>query len=501
MSRFTTVASAPAVPSPDARTHEGGDAATLTPQLEAFLLGTTFLTGSFYETGDARVQRYGALIAKLSTEDPNWVAQFLPWLRSVANIRTAAVVGAVEAARNGLGRQILGSVLLRADEPAEALGYHFAVHGKRLPAAVKRGIADAATKLYTERAAVKYAARGAGVQPGDVIDLTHPTPGSAAQGAVFRYLLDVRHGRSDPRFEGLDLIAGVRSWLEAPTVERLPRGLTWESALSRGVDSGIERRALWERLIDEDSLGYMALIRNLRNMEEADVSPAHQKLVSARIVERVGESRVMPWRLQSAYTATRVFGGPLREATETAIGNVPVYPGRTLVMVDTSASMNSVGWNNANAPKSAVNPVNIAAFYAAALSTKGDSEVVIYADRPGHLDKTAMPANPMARAEAIVATIGRVGHGTATWPSTRSALERLGRFDRIVVLTDMQDAPDARKSAGLPSVPIYVFDLAGYGKANLRPGPGRYLFSGVTDTQFGMPPVLEAAEGNRWPWQ
>jgi hypothetical protein len=86
------------------------------------------------------------------------------------------VVGAVEAARNGLGRQILGSVLLRADEPAEALGYHFAVHGKRLPAAVKRGIADAATKLYTERAAVKYAARGAGVQPGDVIDLTHPRP-------------------------------------------------------------------------------------------------------------------------------------------------------------------------------------------------------------------------------------------------------------------------------------------------------------------------------------
>jgi hypothetical protein len=97
--------------------------------------------------------------------------------------------------------------------------------------------------------------------------------------------------------------------------------------------------------------------------------------------------------------------------------------------------------------------------------------------------------------------VGMVGHGTATWPSTREAVEHLGRFDRIVVLTDMQDHPDPRRTEGLPGVPVYVFDLAGYGKANLRPGPGRYLFSGVTDTQFGMPPVLEAAEGNRWPWQ
>jgi 60 kDa SS-A/Ro ribonucleoprotein len=42
---------------------------------------------------------------------------------------------------------------------------------------------------------------------------------------------------------------------------------TWEVALSSGAD----KRAAWERLLREQKLGALALVRNLRNLREAGV--------------------------------------------------------------------------------------------------------------------------------------------------------------------------------------------------------------------------------------
>ena len=84
-------------------------------------------------------------------------------------------------------------MLQRGDEPAEMLGYWLNRHGRQLKMAVKRGIADGAIRLYTERNALRYDGNSRGVRMADVIELTHPKPRDAKQSALFRWLLDHRH--------------------------------------------------------------------------------------------------------------------------------------------------------------------------------------------------------------------------------------------------------------------------------------------------------------------
>ena len=73
----------------------------------------------------------------------------------------------------------------------------------------------------------------------DVLFLSHAKPRDEAQAALWKRL-----------------IAGE---LVAPD--------TWEVALSSGAD----KREAWERLLTERKLGALALLRNLRNMQEAQV--------------------------------------------------------------------------------------------------------------------------------------------------------------------------------------------------------------------------------------
>ena len=88
---------------------------------------------------------------------------------------------------------MVARALQRADEPAEMLGYWLTTHGRNVPMPVKRGVADAVRRLYTERAALRYDGLSRQIRMADVIELTHPAPRDDAQSALFKYLLDRRH--------------------------------------------------------------------------------------------------------------------------------------------------------------------------------------------------------------------------------------------------------------------------------------------------------------------
>ena len=67
---------------------------------------------------------------------------------------------------------------------------------------------------------------------------------------------------------------------------------TWEVALSSGAD----KREAWERLLREQKLGALALLRNLRNMREAGVE---EDLVLAAL-RSMNAARVLPFRFLAA---------------------------------------------------------------------------------------------------------------------------------------------------------------------------------------------------------
>lgn len=109
MSRFNrgTIASATgaspmrSAATPDSATHEGGVAFSREPRTEVFLLATGgyIAEDAYYESGDQRVERFVNLVRSLAVSDPEWLWEFLTWLRAEGNIRTAPIVGAVEAVR------------------------------------------------------------------------------------------------------------------------------------------------------------------------------------------------------------------------------------------------------------------------------------------------------------------------------------------------------------------------------------------------------------------
>jgi hypothetical protein len=178
MSKFSGTKRRPLRPNPTAAiatthqrtlTHEGGHAYLRDPESELFLLAATNMVGedTFYERADKRDRRFRDLVHAVTATNPEFIAGGDPengkvglaqYLRETMLMRSAAVVMAAEyvAAGGERGRSVVARALQRADEPAELLGYWLNAHGRNVPMPIKRGIADAARRLYTERAALRY---------------------------------------------------------------------------------------------------------------------------------------------------------------------------------------------------------------------------------------------------------------------------------------------------------------------------------------------------------
>nr|BFE73955.1 hypothetical protein GCM10020092_072560 [Actinoplanes digitatis] len=240
-------------------TFEGAPGFDREPRAELFLLGVSNMVGedTFYEGAADRDDRFRALVAAVAVADPDWFARFVRWLRTGAMLRSASVVAALEGARAQVAAGIPGSratvdaALQRADEPGEALAYWLGRYGRALPKPVKRGVADAAVRLYHERSLLKYDTDRSAVRFGDVIELTHPTARDERQGDLFRHALDRRHHRDNPIPASLTTLA-ARAELMALPVERRGEvgdpavlgaaGMTWEALARLAADRDGRRR-------------------------------------------------------------------------------------------------------------------------------------------------------------------------------------------------------------------------------------------------------------------
>jgi hypothetical protein len=305
-------------------TQEGGLAHTRDAESDLFLLAATNMVGedTFYERAADRDARFAALVHQVTQSNPAFIAGADPdagrvglaqYLRQTMLMRSAAVVMAAEyvAAGGAGGRSVIARALQRADEPAELVGYFMAMHGRRLPMPVKRGVADAVRRLYTERAALRYDGLSRQLRMADVIELVHPHPKDAAQSALFRYLLDRRHHDDAVADAQLPVLAAAARLADIPEAERrgflrargsaslAEAGISWER-LSDWLPGGMDAEA-WEAVIP--TMGVMALVRNLRNFDQAGISGAAVEAVIAKIVDpvEVVKARLFPYQVWAAY--------------------------------------------------------------------------------------------------------------------------------------------------------------------------------------------------------
>lgn len=531
------------------QTAEGAQGFERSAQGELFVLGTGRFFGeaSFYESAHEGADRFRTLVHEVALSNPEWLAQFLKWLRSEANIRTAAIVGAVEyvhamqrpeaanavAIRDGghrrevTPRAVVRSVLQRADEPGEMIAYYLQRHGRSIPHAMKRGIADAITgirtgrdPLYSEYSVLKYDTPSHGLRFGDVVELVcpatvHPSIRGTDQGNLIKHVIDRRHGRDEipEAFDMLTDNAQIRAHAARYPetlldVERLSAaGFTWEDALSLG-GSKLDKRRLWESLIDADALGYMALIRNLRNFDEAGVSNQHARKVVDIIAnpERVSASRQLPFRFYSAYRAAPSlrWGQALEEALEASTANIPKLSGRTLVLVDTSLSMT---WARTSA-NSTMPLSEVAALFGVALAKKADRvDLYGFADEVFR-HELAYGGSVLAQTMQFTSRFGEAGGGTQV---AKAMTQTYAGHDRVVILSDMQTMNQRHylsrhigdvTTAVPQDVPVYAWNLAGY-EASMMPtgSANRHEFGGFSDSAFSIMQTLEAGRDGAWPWE
>lgn len=394
-----------------AKTHEGAPAAHLSPyqQLRRSVMACMLWEDTFYEDGVSIAQRIHKLAEEVPTQK---LAELAVEARTKGNLRHAPLWLLVALIKKGSGSSIVSDTIAqtiqRADEMGELVSLYWKDGKRPLAKQLQKGLAKAFVK-FSAYDLGKYN-RDAAVKLRDVLFLSHAKPQSPEQEAMWKRLIDKE--------------------LETPD--------TWEVALSGGADKG----ETFTRLLKEGKLGYLALLRNLRNMAESKVDP---ELVKAAIVARKGAHRVLPFRYTAAARAAPQFEPALDQALLEAIFEMPVLEGRTVVLVDVSGSMESK-----ISAKSDLTRLDAAATLAAIIP--GDVRVFSFSQT-----LVEVPARRgMAGVDAIIRS---QSHGGTDLGGALRTLYRIAEFDRLIVLTDEQSSTALPPIVGKRN---YMINVAAY---------------------------------------
>ena len=306
-------------------TNEGAPAKHISTfaQIRRSVCSTLLWEDGFYEDGVDIAERIVELCRRYMVEEcegHDHLLHLAAEVRSKYKLRhvpllIAAIVAAEKIPGGGSFRDLLPSIIRRADEMGEFLALYAKVQrdGERnvgdlkpiLSKQVKLGLANTIRNFDAYQLG-KYKRKDAPVSLRDVIALCHPKPKDADQSRVFKAIQ-----------EGL---------LESPD--------TWEVALSAGAD----KNETFTRLIKEERLGYLALLRNLRNMDKSGVD---LDLIRKAILARKGAHNVLPFRYLAAARVCPQFEPELDEALIESVSGLPILNGTTIVLVDISYSMNA----------------------------------------------------------------------------------------------------------------------------------------------------------------
>ena len=400
------------------RTHEGAKGRAFGPeqQLRRALMNCMLWEDQFYENGVSIAERIAALVPQVAAET---VAALAVEAREDMKLRHAPLLIVREMARHeghkALVADTLERIVQRPDELTEFLAIYWAEAlgpmQQRKKAAVsaqaKKGLARAFAKFDAYQLA-KYDRDGA-VRLRDVLFLVHPKPKDAEQEKVWKQLAD--------------------GTLASPD--------TWEVSLSAGAD----KRETFERLIAENKLGALALLRNLRGMQVAGVP----KRTIAKALDAMRVDRVLPYRFIAAARYAPDLEPELENAMFRSIEGHARLKGKTTLLVDVSGSMDSPMSRQSEMARLD------AACGLAVLAREICDEVEVYTFS-NHVVK--VPARRgFALRDAIVSS--QTHWGTELGKAI-AEVDRKGR--RLIVFTDEQshDRVDAPKGLG------YMVNVASY---------------------------------------
>jgi 60 kDa SS-A/Ro ribonucleoprotein len=415
---------------PASKTHEGAPTRTLIPEqeLQRTVMACMLWEDAFYESGADIAARIAGLIQKCK---PEFVAGLAITAREAMKLRHAPLLLVREMARLPGHKHLVAStlerVIQRPDELSEFLAIYWKDGRQPVSAQVKKGLARAFRK-FNEYSLSKYDRDGA-VKLRDVLFLSHSKP----KDATIKFTKVER--KSGDKYELADHEA-----LYGRVVNRtLTTPDTWEVELSASTD----QLASWTRLLAEDKLGALALLRNLRNMMEAGVADADIR----KALKALKPERVLPFRFIAAARHAPRFEPELEEAMLRSLESVEKMRGHTALLVDVSGSMDS-----AISAKSDLHRLD-AACGLAMLCREVCESVGVYTFSNRVVE--CPPRRGFALRDVIVKS--QPHQGTLLGQAV-GALNAQRPYDRLIVLTDEQSHDPVGKPKGLG----YMVNVAAY---------------------------------------
>lgn len=437
------------------------------------VLTSFFNEEKFYGDNSAEMQK---TIKSVIKKDPQFVANLAVYARREFNMRSVSHVLIAYLAHEVEGkpyvRRAVKAVSLRGDDVTEIMACYLNLFGKPIPNALRKGVADV-MQGFDEYTLAKYKGEGKGVKMRDLLCLCRPTPKTAEQSEMWKRCLN--------------------NELQIP--------YTWETELSAKGNNA----KTWKELIDSGKVGYMALLRNLRNILNANPSNVKKVLDTIQNPEAVKRSKQLPFRFLSAYKELEGIGGSrvfdaLENAVEASIANVPAIPGTTVIAVDTSGSM-----SDAVSAKSKVRCYEIAMMLGLIANKICDNSIF-------YTFNNEIKKYPLSTRNGILYTTtnSRCGGGTNMYLPFQKMLSDNIKADRVIILSDNEcnsgggyyssrytvqsSADEYRKKTG-NDIWVHAIDLQGYGTQQFC-GAKTNMIAGWSEKIFEFIRLAEQGEGN-----
>lgn len=405
-------------------THEGSKAFNINAelQLRRSVMSCMLWEDQFYEDGMSISDRISKTIPLVK---PEKVSDIAIEARENMKLRHVPLLIVRQMAKidshKHLVAMTLERVIQRADELSEFLAIYWKEGREKLSAQVKKGLAAAFIK-FSEYQLAKYNRDGA-VKLRDVLFLSHAKPKDKKQASLWKRLIN---GTLKP--------AG-----------------TWEELLSAGKD----KKKTWEKLMRNKELGGLALLRNLRNMQEAKVN---EELIIESL-ESMDVSRIMPYRFISAARFVPNLEPSLEKAMFKSIENKKKIPGKTILLIDVSGSMEE----NLSS-KSQMTRIDAACGLGILIRELCEKfDILTFSDKLVRL--------PARRGFALRdAAINSQHHSGTHLGNAIQTINRELEYDRIIVITDEQ----SHDSVPSPKEKGYVINVASY-KNGIGYGPWTHI--------------------------
>lgn len=476
--------------------NENAPAFSLTSEYELYAaVVTTSLSTSFYEKDTTRLDRIKNLIKKCN---PIFVAKLAVYARNEMHMRSVPLVLVVELAKVYSGDSLISKMIInviqRADEITELLAYYQMANERdgvkklnRLSKQIQKGLAVSFNK-FDEYQFAKYNRDGV-VKLKDALFLVHPKAKDEAQQAIFNKV--------------------ASNTLQTP--------YTWETELSqlgqiKFYNEFEKQKAFtkkWEELISSGKIGYMALLRNLRNILEANVSGFHMQKVCDYLANEkaVANSKQLPFRFLAAYRElkdlnskyTSMVLDALEDAVTASSQNIKGFDVNTSVVIacDVSGSM-----QQPISPKSKVLLYDIGLMLGMLMQSRCKNVVSgMFGDRWKIIN---MPKRSiLANVNEYYKREGEVGYATNGHLVLEDLISRKEIVDKVMLFTDVQMWNNAytkdsfanswnRYKRIAPNAKLYLFDLAGYGQSPINIEKNDvYLIAGWSDKVFDVLNALD----------